>query len=43
MVELRGFGVLATARMKGIPIVKRDGAMRDLARDRPGYLSGIAC
>jgi len=35
--------LIATARVKGIPIITRDGAMRDLARDRPGYLSVIAC
>jgi PIN domain nuclease of toxin-antitoxin system len=35
--------LIATARVRRIPIVTRDGAMRDLARDRPDYLSVIAC
>jgi PIN domain nuclease of toxin-antitoxin system len=35
--------LIATARVKGIAIVTRDSAMLDLARDRPNYLSVIAC
>jgi PIN domain nuclease of toxin-antitoxin system len=35
--------LIATARVKRIPIITRDGAMRDLARDRPDYLTVIAC
>jgi PIN domain nuclease of toxin-antitoxin system len=35
--------LIATARVKLIPIVTRDSAMRDLARDRPDYLTVIAC
>jgi len=35
--------LIATARVKQIPIITRDGAMRDLARDRPDYLTVIAC
>lgn len=35
--------LIATARVRGLPIVTRDGAMHDLARERPDYLSVIAC
>jgi PIN domain nuclease of toxin-antitoxin system len=35
--------LIATARVRRIPIITRDGAMRDLARDRPDYLSVIVC
>jgi len=35
--------LIATARLKRIPIITRDGAMCDLARDRPDYLSVIIC
>jgi PIN domain nuclease of toxin-antitoxin system len=35
--------LIATARVRGIPIITRDFAMRDLARDRPDYLSVIIC
>lgn len=35
--------LIATARVRGIPIITRDRAIRDLARDRPDYLTVIAC
>lgn len=35
--------LIATARVRRIPIITRDGVMRDLARDRPDYLSVIEC
>ena len=35
--------LIATARVRRIPIITRDGAMRDLALDRPDYLSVIIC
>jgi PIN domain nuclease of toxin-antitoxin system len=36
--------LIATARVKRVPIVTRDGAMRDLAADRrPGYLDVVVC
>jgi len=35
--------LIATARVRGVPIITRDSAMRDLARERPGYLSVITC
>lgn len=35
--------LIATARVKGVPIVTRDGAMRELAAGRPAYLAVIAC
>ncbi len=35
--------LIATARLRRIPIITRDGAMCDLARDQPDYLSVITC
>ena len=35
--------LIATARVRRIPIVTRDGPMCDLARDQPRYLSVIRC
>ena len=35
--------LIATARVRRIPIITRDGAMAELARDRPDYLSAIIC
>ena len=35
--------LIATARVRHIPIITRDGPMRDLALARPDYLQVIAC
>lgn len=35
--------LIGTARMRQIPIVTRDGVMRDIAADAPGYLSIVVC
>ena len=35
--------LIATARVKNLPIVTRDGAICDLARNRPDYLTVIIC
>jgi PIN domain nuclease of toxin-antitoxin system len=35
--------LIATARVRTLPIVTRDRAMCDLARDRPHYLNVIVC
>ena len=35
--------LIATARMRGLPLVTRDRAICDLARDRPDYLAVVAC
>jgi PIN domain nuclease of toxin-antitoxin system len=35
--------LIATARVRRIPIVTRDKVMRDVAQDRPGYLSVVEC
>jgi PIN domain nuclease of toxin-antitoxin system len=35
--------LIATARVRRIPIITRDRPVRDLARDRPDYVSVIAC
>ncbi len=35
--------LIATARVKKVPIVTRDEAMRQLAADRPAYLTVIDC
>ncbi len=35
--------LIATARVRRIPIVTRDGAMCDLARERPDYLTVFTC
>jgi PIN domain nuclease of toxin-antitoxin system len=35
--------LIATARVRRIPIITRDGAMCDLARERPDYLTVISC
>lgn len=35
--------LIATARVRRLPIVTRDGAMRELAAGRPGYLAVIGC
>lgn len=35
--------LIATAHIRRIPIITRDDAIRDLARDRPDYLTAIAC
>ena len=35
--------LIATARVRRIPIVTRDGVMRALAAERPGYLGVIEC
>lgn len=35
--------LIATARVRTIPLMTRDGAIRELARERPDYLAVIAC
>jgi PIN domain nuclease of toxin-antitoxin system len=35
--------LIATARVRGIPLITRDGAILELARAQPDYLSVIAC
>jgi PIN domain nuclease of toxin-antitoxin system len=35
--------LIATARVKRIPIITRDGVMRDLAANNPDYLQIILC
>ena len=35
--------LIATARVRRIPIITRDGVMRDLARDHPDYLQVVIC
>lgn len=35
--------LIATARSRGVPIVMRHRAMRDLAAGRPGYLDVVVC
>lgn len=35
--------LIATARVRRIPIITRDAAMHDLSLDRPDYLSVIVC
>jgi PIN domain nuclease of toxin-antitoxin system len=35
--------LIATARVRRIPIVTRDGTIRDIAANDPGYLSVIQC
>lgn len=35
--------LIGTARVRRIPIVTRDGTIRDIATDSPGYLAVIPC
>ena len=35
--------LIATARMRKIPIVTRDGVMQTITADDPGYLSLVVC
>jgi len=35
--------LIATARVRGLPLIMRDSAICSLARDRPSYLSVITC
>jgi PIN domain nuclease of toxin-antitoxin system len=35
--------LIASARVRGMPIVTRDQVMQSLAAERPGYLAVIAC
>lgn len=35
--------LIATARVRGIPIVTRDGAIQTIAAEKAGYLEAIAC
>lgn len=35
--------IIATARVKGLTVVSRDGPMNELAQRQPQYLSVVAC
>ena len=35
--------LIASARLKGVPLVTRDQIIREIAADQPGYLDVIVC